>query len=327
MKSERLFRAAAFVTILCLGNAFAGGEGWSNDFEAAKKQAATEKKSLLLNFTGSDWCSWCVKLNQEVFQHDAFKNGVKDKLVLVEIDFPKDASKLSKEVIARNDVLKNQYAIEGFPTLFLTDEQGRPFARTGYKAGGPEAYVTHLNELLGIRDKRDAAFAEAAKADGAVKAEFLFKAITHIEELEYAIRSTFYAEEMKTIKAAQRDKAARIDSESKPQSKSSKSWKNMDRATHFKLKDFNTRLKELALNKDKDFEGAMKYIDETLAAGTFEGEPKQNVMFRKALFFIELKKTEDAIKTLDDAKAIAPEGYFSEQIDGLKYQLRSTLPK
>lgn len=101
----------------------------------------------------------------------------------------------------------------------------------------------------------------------------------------------------------------------------------MDRATHFKLKDFNTRLKELALNKDKDFEGAMKYIDETLAAGTFEGEPKQNVMFRKALFFIELKKTEDAIKTLDDAKAIAPEGYFSEQIEGLKYQLRSTLPK
>jgi thioredoxin-related protein len=111
MKSERLFRAAAFVAILCLGTAFAAGEGWSNDLEAAKKQATSEKKSLLLDFTGSDWCGWCIKLNKEVFDHDAFKNGVKDKLVLVEIDFPKDTSKLTEEVIARNDVLKKQYAI------------------------------------------------------------------------------------------------------------------------------------------------------------------------------------------------------------------------
>jgi thioredoxin-related protein len=309
MKSERLFRAAAFVAILCLGNAFAGGEGWSNDFEAAKKQAATEKKSLLLDFTGSDWCGWCIKLNQEVFQHDAFKNGVKDQLVLVEIDFPKDASKLSKEVIARNDVLKNQYAIEGFPTLLLTDERGRPFARTGYKAGGPEAYVTHLNELLGKRGKRDAAFAEAAKAEGVAKAKILIKAIESME-LEDAIISTFYADEMEAIKAA----------DPKDESGFLKAI-----ATKSKFGDFQTRLNELALNKD--FEGVMKYIDETLAAGTFEGEPKQRVMIFKAITFMQLKKTEDAIKTLDDAKAIAPESPISANIEGLKKRFAATLPK
>lgn len=309
MKSIRHFRAAAFVAILCLGNAFAGGEGWSNDLEAAKKQATSEKKSLLLDFTGSDWCGWCIKLNKEVFDHDAFKNGVKDKLVLVEIDFPKDATKLTEEVIARNDVLKKQYAIKGFPTLLLTDERGRPFARTGYKAGGPEAYVTHLDELLGIRGKRDAAFAEAAKAEGVAKAKLLITAIQSMG-LEDTIISTFYADEMEAIKTADpKDESGFL--------------KGI--ATKSKFEDFQASLNQLALKKD--FEGVMKKIDETLAAGAFEGELKQQVMIFKAITCMQLTKPEDALKTLDEAKAIAPESPVSANIEGLKKRIAATIPK
>ena len=66
----------------------AGGEGWQTDFEVAKKLAAEGKKDLLLDFTGSDWCGWCIKLNKEVFGLEPFKTGTKDKFVLVELDFP-----------------------------------------------------------------------------------------------------------------------------------------------------------------------------------------------------------------------------------------------
>ena len=86
---------AACAATLSLGTALAGGEGWTHDFEAAKKQAADENKDLLIDFIGSDWCGWCIKLNEEVFSHDEFKTGVKDKYVLVELDYPKDTSKLS----------------------------------------------------------------------------------------------------------------------------------------------------------------------------------------------------------------------------------------
>ena len=118
--------------------ASAGGEGWSHDFEAAKKQAAEQKKDLLVDFTGSDWCGWCIKLNEEVFSHDPFKTGVADKFVLVEIDFPRDKSKLSDETQKQNAMLQKQFSIQGFPTILLMDAAGLPYAQTGYQAGGPK---------------------------------------------------------------------------------------------------------------------------------------------------------------------------------------------
>ena len=96
MNKRSLLRPAACFALLASAVAYAGGEGWTHDFEAAKKQAAAEKKDLLMDFTGSDWCGWCIKLNDEVFKHDVFKDGVKDKYVLVEVDFPQDKSKLDE---------------------------------------------------------------------------------------------------------------------------------------------------------------------------------------------------------------------------------------
>ena len=99
MKMNKLLKLAACAAML--SPAFAGGEGWTSDFAAAKEQAAKENKSLLVDFTGSDWCGWCIKLNEEVFQHDPFKEGVKDKFVLVELDFPKDKSRFPKTLRSR----------------------------------------------------------------------------------------------------------------------------------------------------------------------------------------------------------------------------------
>jgi len=143
------------------------------DFDAAKEKAAKEDKSLLIDFTGSDCCGWCIKLNKEVFKHDEFKDGVKDTFVLVELDFPEDKSGMTAETISQNEKLREDYAVKGFPTILLADAEGRPFAKTGYREGGPEKYVESLNELLEIRIEKDAAFKKAADLDGVEKAEAL----------------------------------------------------------------------------------------------------------------------------------------------------------
>ena len=80
---------AGLALALTASFATAAGDEWMTDFEAAKKKAAAENKDLLVDFTGSDWCGWCIKLVDEVFKHDSFKKGVADKFVLVELDFPK----------------------------------------------------------------------------------------------------------------------------------------------------------------------------------------------------------------------------------------------
>jgi thioredoxin-related protein len=309
MKFERYFRAATLAATLALGTAFAADEAWISDFEAAKKQAADGKKSLILDFTGSDWCGWCIKLDKEVFAHEAFKTGVKDKFVLVSLDYPKDKSKVTEAVAAQNATLKNTYAIKGYPTILLTDEQGKPFAKTGYRPGGPETYVKHLDELLAVREKRDAAFAEAAKATGVEKAKALVSAIQSMP-LDDEMVSKFYAEQIEAIKTADpKDESGYI--------------KGVELKTKFA--GFQKQINELA--SKQNFEGIMTLIDETLAAGTYEDDLKQETMIFKAITFMQLKKPEDAIKTLDEAKAVNPESRVSAHIDSMKKRFEAVNPK
>jgi thioredoxin-related protein len=154
-----------------------------NQFDKAKTTAAKDGKDLLLDFTGSDWCSWCIKLHKEVFDLDAFKNAAPKKFVLVELDFPQDKSKLSKEVQDQNAALQKQFAIRGYPTIVLADAQGRPYAQTGYQPGGADAYVKHLDELQQVKVKRDDAWKKAEGAKGAEKAKLLAEGLKALDTI------------------------------------------------------------------------------------------------------------------------------------------------
>lgn len=173
-----------------------GAEGWLTDFEAAKKQAAAEKKDILVDFTGSDWCGWCIKLKKEVFDLPAFEAATK-KFVLVELDFPNKKPQ-SDEVKTKNRAAQQKYGITGFPTILLMDAQGEVYARTGYKAGGPEKYVSHLQELTKQNTpegkKALAAEAKTAAEAGAKRAAASAKVKAAIEAKDFAAGSAAYDE-------------------------------------------------------------------------------------------------------------------------------------
>lgn len=120
---------------------------WLTDFEKAKKTAAEKKLPILVNFSGSDWCGWCKKLDKEVFSQDVFKKYAKDNLVLLLVDFPYFKEQAEKEK-TQNKELALKFGVEGFPTVVLIDAEGKQLARTGYKPGGAEAYAEHIKELL-----------------------------------------------------------------------------------------------------------------------------------------------------------------------------------
>jgi len=136
----------ALLACVSLGTAEEGK--WLHDFEAAKTQAKEESKPIFINFTGSDWCGWCIKLEKEVFTKKEFQEYAKDNLVLVEIDFP-EKKEQSVDLKAQNKKLDKDFEIEGYPTLFLLDADGKKFTDDiGYREGGPEAYVKHLKSLI-----------------------------------------------------------------------------------------------------------------------------------------------------------------------------------
>ncbi len=150
---------------------------WQENIQDAMAQAKLENKDLLLSFTGSDWCHWCIKLNQEVFFQPDFDAAASQSYVLVSLDFPHDDSKQSEATRQQNEEWNTKLNIEGFPTVVLADAEGRPYATTGYQAGGPEAYLALLAKLQNIRVERDAAFAQAERADGIAKAKLLDQAL------------------------------------------------------------------------------------------------------------------------------------------------------
>lgn len=121
---------------------------WETDFEAASLQAKKAGKLMLLNFTGSDWCGWCIRLDEEVFSQAEFKKYANDALVLVELDFPR-RKELDASTKAQNEALAKKYEIRGFPTILILSSEGELLGETGYQRGGAVEYIEHLKQLIG----------------------------------------------------------------------------------------------------------------------------------------------------------------------------------
>ena len=120
-------------------------DGWGTDYQAALTQAAKENKRVLLDFTGSDWCSWCKRLEKETFSQPEFKTFAAKNLILVTIDFPQGKEQ-SAAVKNQNEELQSKYHVEGFPTLILLDPKGQVLKQTsGYLSGGPAGFVSWVN--------------------------------------------------------------------------------------------------------------------------------------------------------------------------------------
>lgn len=311
MKTRHLLAATCAATLGLVSAAFAGGEGWTHDYEAAKKQAAAEKKDLLLDFTGSDWCPPCKALNSKVFSQAEFRELTKDKFVLVELDFPQDKSKLSEETKKQNNELQARYAIEGYPTIFLCDASGRPFAKTGLQPGGPKEYADHLDELRGKKGDFDKALAEAGKKEGVDKARALAYCLESLEIGLPAV-SEFYRDVLDQIKAAD------------PESQSGYIQKlELSR----KFAAFDKELRAFHEAEEPDWDAAMKMVEKTLADKAFDGdqiferEKRQMVLIAKASILANQNKFDEAIKVVDEAKAAAPDSEMAKRVDGLKEQL------
>lgn len=151
---NRIFLAGALLALLILSpRAFAKEEGWETDLDTALAKAQKADKPVLVDFSGSDWCVWCKRLDKEVFSQDAFKKFAAENLILCVLDFPRDKSLVPPEQAKKNIEYRDRYPIEGYPTVFLMDPDGSVFLKTGYRRGGAEAYAEFLQKVLTARAK------------------------------------------------------------------------------------------------------------------------------------------------------------------------------
>lgn len=126
---------------------------WQSDYDAALKQAAAENKYVLVDFSGSDWCGWCIKLDKEVFSQPEFIEYAKANLICVLLDFPrgKELPKAQKEA---NEALSEKFQVQGFPTVLILNPQGRLVKQTGYQPGGAVKYVEFIKGVVAADQKK-----------------------------------------------------------------------------------------------------------------------------------------------------------------------------
>lgn len=142
---HRMKTASSLLLALLTGTlSTLAASGWQTDFAAAQASAKKDSKAILLDFTGSDWCGWCIKMKKDSLDQKAFQEFADKKLVLVEVDFP-NAKKQTEAVKKQNDDLQKKYNVEGYPTFVLVDGDGKELGRhVGYLKGGPSAFVEKI---------------------------------------------------------------------------------------------------------------------------------------------------------------------------------------
>jgi len=135
---------ATFTAVALSASAFAA-EGWETDLDKAIEKARAEKKSVLVEFTGSDWCPPCIAMRKNVFTKKEFINAASKNFVLVELDFPKK----DEELAEKNQPLAEKFKIAGFPTVVLLDSEGNEFTRfTASQFPEVKDFLKHLDTAL-----------------------------------------------------------------------------------------------------------------------------------------------------------------------------------
>ncbi|MGA1226642.1 MAG: thioredoxin family protein [Tamlana sp.] len=125
-------------------------QNWVLDFDSSLKTAQDSNKTIILVFSGSDWCAPCMKLEREIWETDTFQKYANDHYVMVRADFPrKKANKLSKEQEGKNAHLAEMYNPNGyFPSVVIIDKNKKVLGQTGYIKLSPQKYIEHLNSFI-----------------------------------------------------------------------------------------------------------------------------------------------------------------------------------
>jgi len=262
---------------------------WTENAKEAMAAAAAGGKDLLIDFTGSDWCGWCKRLEAEVFSQEPFTTEAPKSFVLLKLDFPRSI-KQSDELKKQNAEWQAKCRISGFPTIVLADAAGRPYAKTGYRRGGAKLYVAHLAELRKIREARDKALAKAEKAQGIEKAKLLDAALAPIDG---SLVMGNYDDVVAQI--------VKLD----PENKAGLRNKYGAMAALVKI--------EAAVRK-KDLDGAIALADKALKTYGNKGVPAQDILFLKSLCFYGKNDKAQAKSLLQAALKAAPDGPKAEQI-------------
>lgn len=145
----KFFCTLLFVAMSLSGVVQAAGQlQWYTNYQEAREVAKTASKPIAILFTGSDWCTWCHKLDQEALSTPEFANAVGDRFIFLKLDFPLNST-LPPDVTAQNKQLQRKFNVQGYPTVVIVDpKEEKLIGSAGYRQGGGKAYAQYLLKIV-----------------------------------------------------------------------------------------------------------------------------------------------------------------------------------
>lgn len=272
MKKLPLTFAAALLGLL---PAF-GALEWLADLPAAQQRADEQGKLILADFTGSDWCGWCIRLKKNVLDTPEFEQFAAARFIPLEIDLPQRKAIPAAQLTA-NKALVTRYNIDGFPTILVLTPDGTVVG--GFGGGLPN--VAAAREPL-----------EAALANARTYAEAT-RATTPAEQLSALLRVyRDIPEDVRKHADALRERIIALDPEDN-------SGLRRERETALLRESISQQLRQA-----KDPETMLSILDKSLNNNQLPADDKADLLSLKVQILLTLAQNTDDIAA---AKQIALE--------------------
>jgi len=280
MKPRASLYFSAIVSSLCFAGDVRAEDAvvWHTDYRAAVDEARLGKKKLLIVFTGTEWIDICRKFQADILGEPAFAEPVSARFSLLNLEYPED-NKLPRQEAVQKSLLRDAYRVRGFPSVVMTDLQGRPIGLNGYQPVTPEEYAKQILNTDLAHEEKLAALTEAQTLEGIAKAKRLSEGLP---DLPGNLLVRYYRGEMEEIISSDPDDSLNL-------------------STGFRRLiadlDYSQKMEELA--RASNWEEMEKLSDQYMIGNKLEGPALQKVLLNKAGVLGLQKKSEELRRTLD----------------------------
>lgn len=310
---ERMKRLIALWTLLCAPLSALTEFSTLDDALAVTRR---DGRCIMLNFTGTDWCTACIHLRNKILDSDEFNDAMKDKLVLVEVDYPRTpelVQKISPEERQKREALLVAYRAEGLPYAVLLDAQGYPFATIAGTTRTTADYLTLLDKAFETLRTRNEALKRAKTLTGAESARALAEALNLLPE---ACRDK-YPDLLQTI--AENDPNDTL------------GYRRYFRGSEPRIRQM-AELRELFASFRGQFEpqliqGHIAALDTFLAREDLDRDVRQEALRAKSDSYAFLLDVPAMLRTMKEAHAVAPDSRLGKKLEqNIRYTEDVILP-
>lgn len=306
---RKLTLSLVTITVLMLGNLVSRAQDssetvkWHTRYTPAIEDAREANKKLLIVFTASTWVDICKVFEQDILSQEDFHGPISEGYVLLKLEYPRE-NRMERQIATEYQLLKDAYRVRGFPTVIVTDTEGRPFGMNGYQPVTAAQYSGIMLAMLKGCQVRDQAFAEAGKMKGLEKAR---KLVEGLPNLPGNLSARYYRSQMEEVIAL----------DPKDETGKTKTYQ-----AQIDDVDYSAEMQRLAA--DVQYGKMLELTEQFIREQKLEGSRLQKVLLNKVNVQQRQKNTAGVIQTLLEVVEVAPESQYGkmarQQLDQMRAQ-------